>query len=74
MMKHQDDYTHLRMFKLKIEVQKRGFAVQRRATRHWNRLDPYFKVMRTPKHAHTPGTVFAHMWHTSITKIVNFCA
>ena len=60
MIKHQDDHTHLRTFKLKIEVQKRGFAVQRRATRHWNRLGPYFRVMRPPKYAHTPGTKLQH--------------
>ena len=50
-----------------IEPQKRVFVVERRATRRWNRLGPYFWVMSTLKYVHTSGTSHAHIRHIPCT-------
>ena len=51
-----------------FELQGRVFVVERRATRRWNRLGPYFWLMSTPKYVHTSGTSYAHIRHTTLKK------
>ena len=46
-----------------IELQKRVFVVETRATQRWNRKGPYFQVLITIKYVHTTGTSHEHRWH-----------
>ena len=62
-----------------VEPQKRVFVVERRATRRWKALGPYFRVMSTLKYVHTPGTSYAHIRHMQnqefhfFLKFLKFC-
>ena len=44
-----------------IEPQERVFVVERRVTRRWKALGPYFRFVSTLKYAHTSGTSYAHI-------------